>query len=230
MSNDDAQDLSIEQTITNTFNAINALLSKPMANYHRTAFRSLIVHTIRNVTNKPSFSVKGGTSRLFYYDAIAQQVVAVFLYACADKIWSDDYIADYYLAGEEEGIRMRILLEWYVIKILESACGDVGDAGDAGDESLEALVQQLSRRLQIDDLIDMDGTREVRETSSEPDLRRAGGERLWVIDARHDVAVQIGRARRELKVEEQQFEEDFAQRRKERRKNFDGYLSSDDEG
>ena len=228
MSNVDAQDLSIEQTIANTFNAINALLSKPMAIYHRTAFRSLIVHTIRNVTNKTSFSVKGGTSRLFYYDAIAQQVVAVFLYACADKIWPDDYIADQNLTGEEIGVKLRILLVWYVIKILESACGDVGDVGD---ESLEALVQQLSRRLQIDDVVDMDGTREVRETTSEPDLRRVGGERPWVVDARRDVAVQIGRARRELEVEsEQQFEENFEQMRIERRKNFDGFLSSDDEG
>ena len=228
MSNVDAQDLSIEQTIANTFNAINALLSKPMANYHRTAFRSLIVHTIRNVTNKTSFSVKGGTSRLFYYDAIAQQVVAVFLYACADKIWPDDYIADQNLTGEEIGVKLRILLVWYVIKILESACGDVGDVGD---ESLEALVQQLSRRLQIDDVIDMDGTREVRESTSAPDLRRAGGDRSWAIDASRDVAIQIGRARRELEEEKRQFEENFERRRRiERRIHFDGHLSSDEEG
>jgi hypothetical protein len=221
MSDDGAQDLSIEQTIANTFNAINALLSKPMANYHRPAFRSLIVHTMRNVMNATSFSMNGGG--LFYNDAIAQQVVTVFLLACADKIWPNDYSGDHHLTGEEEGRKVRLLLVWYVIKLLEAGTVDNAEDGDP-----EAVVEHLNRRLQIDDVIDR--TREVRQTESVPDLRSVGGDRSWTIESRRDVAVQIARARRKWEADEQQFEENFEQRRIARRENFDGYLSSSEEG
>ena len=216
LSDHGSQDLTSEQTIANTFDAINALLSEPMANYHRTAFRSLIIHTMRNVMSTTPFSMNGGEMR-YNHDG-AQQVAAFLLLGYADKIWPDDYSGDHHLPGKEDGKEMRILLECYVINMLET-----GDAEDATDEDPDALIQHLRRRLQMDDVID--GPRRVRETESVPNLRDVGGHGSWTVDSSRDVVVRTARTRREWEEDEQQFQESRERMRKiERRRRFDGYL------